>query len=73
MKFIAESYERMALCIILQKGLPLTAHVEIWTSCRIVREVALVIRPVPEEYTFQDEAQDTEEYEEERAEWVGQE
>jgi len=66
----ARIYERVANRMILKKGLPITAHVETWESSGIVREIAMVVEPVPEEYTFRDEVQDDEHHEEEKAEWL---
>jgi len=56
----ANAYELAALKIIVEKRLPLTAHVEEWSSKGKVTEIAMVVRPVPEEYTFADEVQDDE-------------
>ena len=55
--------------VILTKGLTLTAAVETYPYGDKTR-ICVVIRPVPEEYTFEDEAPDTEHYQEERAECV---
>jgi len=54
--------------LILSQRLPLVASAEKRWFGESYRPV-LIVRPVPEEYTFADEVQDDEEYEEERAEW----
>jgi len=54
------AYERVALQIILDNGLPLIAHLEEWSSRGIVREIAVVIKMAPEEQKVADEAQDHE-------------
>jgi len=56
----ANAYELAAMKIILERRLPLTAHVEEWSSKGKVTEIAMVVRPAPEEYTFADEVQDDE-------------
>lgn len=65
----SERAQEKAIEIILANGLPLVAATE---NCEWRGEprVALVIRAVPEEHSFADEVPDTEEYEEERAEWI---
>ena len=46
----ANAYELAALKIILERRLPLTAHVEEWSSKGRVTEIAMVVRPVLDEY-----------------------
>ena len=67
----AERAEARARQLIFMRGLALMAAVEEY-PWRGEMKIALVIRPVPEEYTFEDEVQDTEDYQEERAEWVAE-
>ena len=55
----AIQFEIEAGKIILVNNLQLVANSEKWSSRRIVREIAVVISPVPEDY-YQDEAQDME-------------
>lgn len=61
---LANIYERVARKIILAKGLPLVAHVETWQSGGVVREIAMVVKEVPEmdivERNCPDEVQDDE-------------
>lgn len=59
-KECALEYECVALQIILENGLPLVAHLEEWSSRGIVREIAVVIKMVPDEQKVADEAQDHE-------------
>jgi len=66
----ARVYELQANRLILEKGLAVTAHVELWEASGVVREIALVVQPAPEEHTFADEVQDDEHYHEEKAEWL---
>ena len=63
-KVCAERAANGARKLIIREKLPLTAAVEEypWNG---EMKIALVIRPVPEEYTFEDEVQDTEDYQEE--------
>lgn len=58
----ALAYEHVARQVILSKGLPLTAAIETWESGGYVREIAVVVREVPEEDVVErncpDEVQD---------------
>lgn len=61
----ARIYERVAARIIKKNRLPLTADVEIWESKGLVREIAMVVKPVPDPIDFRyhdcsDEVQDDE-------------
>lgn len=66
----ARTFETLACKIIIHESLPLTAHLEIWESRGIVREISLVIQPVPEEYSFADEVQDDERYGRDSMQWM---
>lgn len=61
----ARIYEVVAARIIKKNKLPLTADLEIWESKGVVREVAMVVKMVPDPTDFRyhdcsDEAQDDE-------------
>lgn len=45
----AKTAEKLAQEIILKEGLRITAALEIWEIGGFVREIALVVKPVPEE------------------------
>lgn len=45
----AKTAEKLAQQIILKEGLRITAALEIWEIGGYVREIALVVKPVPEE------------------------
>jgi len=66
---IAKAYKIVALDLIVGRRLPLTAEIEVWSVAGKLKAVELIIKPVPEEYTFDDEVQDDEHYDEEKAEW----
>jgi len=42
-------YDKIAQRIILREGLRITADWEVWQSGAVVHEIALVVKPVPEE------------------------
>ena len=52
-------YERFAKWVINRKGLPLTAELETWSSGGVIREIALVVKEIPEN-SFEDETPDRE-------------
>jgi hypothetical protein len=62
---LANIYEQVASTIIKTKTLPLTTDVEVWESKGVVREIAMVVRNVPDPIDFRyhdcsDEVPDTE-------------
>lgn len=56
----AEYFEGIADQLIIKNALPLTAHLEVWSSRGVVRETAVVIMMAPEGQTVADEVPDTE-------------
>lgn len=64
----AERAQEKANRLILECGFHVTASVGEYILNGSTR-VGLIIRPAPEEYTFQDEVTDDEKYIEERADW----
>lgn len=63
----AKIYERVAQRIILRNKFSLQTMIDIWISGGVVREIAMVVRPVPEQDIVEracgDEVQDSEELE----------
>jgi hypothetical protein len=50
---IGRIYERMAQKVVLKNELRITAVLEVWHVGGMVREVCLVVKPVPEEHLIE--------------------
>ena len=66
---IATKAYRRAIRVIIEKGLPLSVILETTWINEYVFDISMTVFLVPEEYTFADEVQDDEVYQEEKAEW----